>query len=114
MVSWPDTIPDCPNDWSESDKPIVIRSEVDVGTAKVRRRMTRALILGEAEFRLTKTDLAIFQSFFRVDCQSGAVAFDWPHPITGTPMTWRFREPPQTRLLDPIGYWSVRVTMEQI
>lgn len=114
MVTWPSSLPDCPNDWSEGDRPIVLRSEVDVGPGKVRRRMTRATTLAQAEFRLTTPEWQTLREFFRIECQSGAGAFDWPHPITKEVASWRFREPPATTVLDPIGIFSVRLALEEV
>ena len=102
MTSWPATLPQSPltEGFTETAPATVLRTEMDQGPAKIRQKTTagvRRLGLG---FILSKAQTAILDAFFTADAKGGAVAFDFPHPRTGTTLSCRFTEPPRYQALN--------------
>jgi hypothetical protein len=102
VINWPAGLPACPNGWTEKPLSVVLRSDVQVGVAKVRRRYTRLRITAQPRFviaRGARNTLAspaynLFMQFFNVDCLGGARAFYFRHPYSKLLKTWRWLEEP--------------------
>lgn len=78
----------------------VIRTAMDTGPAKVRRRSTAAPLhwrMGHPAY--TKVQLATFLQFYREDTAHGALPFGMEDPLSGGVIACRFAAPPQ---------WSAR------
>lgn len=73
----------------------VIRTQMDAGPAKVRRRSTAAPLqwsMGHPAF--SKAQLRAFLQFFREDAAHGAMPFQMADPVMGGMMTCRFAGAP--------------------
>lgn len=97
MVDWPSTLPQRPlaDDWSEELPDLLLRSPMDIGPAKTRRRTTAGVTPVQASFRMTPTELAAFRTFYQTTVVSGSVPFDWVHPITGETLSWQIVPKPR-------------------
>lgn len=95
-VIWPAGLPQAPQvaKYSQVDQDRTVRTSMDVGPAKVRRRATAAIETCEIELRLTRAQVATLKTFFRDTAQAGAVAFEWKHHETGQQVDYRFVGPP--------------------
>ena len=95
-VIWPAGLPQAPQvaRYSQVDQDRTVRTSMDVGPAKVRRRRTAAIETCEIELRLTRAQVATLKTFFRDTVQAGAVAFEWKHHETGQQVDYRFIAPP--------------------
>lgn len=91
----------------------VLRSDNDVGLAKVRRRFTKGVDVLTVSFTMTSTQLALFEDFYDVDLNGGANTIAFDHPITGVASEFRIVGAPDYR---PKGgdYFSVSMTWEKI
>lgn len=67
----------------------LLRSDNDVGLAKVRRRFTKGIDVMSVSFTMTMTQLALFEDFYEVDINGGATPILFDHPITDTPSQFR-------------------------
>lgn len=85
----------CPTSWEEVPHPALIRTEMDDGYPKVRRRYTKTWREYMAQWRLDWADFAAFNTFVEVDCGAGSVPFYMAHPITGADILVRWKEPPK-------------------
>jgi len=94
-INWPVALPDCPQTWREVDIPQIIRSEVDVGVAKTRRRYTRERSRISATLTLSKTNYSDFKQFYNVTLKDGLDTFDYTHPYTGETLECRFIQAPE-------------------
>lgn len=92
--AFPASLPQCPQTWAEVDKPTLIRSDVDVGVAKVRRRYTRDTALYEVSLTLPKDKYQAFEDFYRITLKDGLETFNYDHPYTGKVLEVRFVSPP--------------------
>lgn len=94
----------------------VIRTAMDVGPAKVRRRTTAAATNWPITIKVTATQLALFNEFYNNSCKAGALAFQWKSPETGNLADFRFLSEPVSTPLAPRQsgneYWSIGFTLE--
>ena len=78
-----------------------LRSSVDVGPAKQRKRYTAAVKQFQASMLMTGTQLATFDAFYENDIGQGALSFDWINPVTDVTASLRFHDEPQVTLRRP-------------
>lgn len=105
-------------DLEERTPDVVVRSEVDVGPAKIRRRFTgdrRTFTIG---LDLTRNEVATFDSFFLTTTKGGSLSFAWDLPRTGSLADFRFLGPPAYRPQAPRGsggeWWRVSFDVEML
>lgn len=89
----------------------VIRTEMDVGMAKMRRRSTVALTTTEGELLCSTAQVEALELFFLESTKGGTVRFQIPAPHTNKPQEARFMEPPQFQWIGG-EWWRVRVRLE--
>jgi hypothetical protein len=95
--------------WAEN----VIRSPMDIGPAKVRRRTTAAPYLMTMVQHYTTAHVATFSTFFNTTLASGALSFTITHPRTGGSVEARYTAPPRiTPLAGASGYYRVEHPLE--
>lgn len=114
-VLWPPTIPQMPliDSYEEVAPNIILRSSVETGAPKVRRRYTAAATQITCRYSLTRAELAIFDDFFFGPAAGGAVQVDWPHPWRHETVRIRFREQPRySNAGHPDDAWVVAVALE--
>lgn len=116
MVDWPVSLPQYPlaDGWRETAPDNIIRTAMDTGPAKVRRRGTAAPWTATAAFRLTAAQLATFRTFLAVDLADRSLSYDWAHPVTADAATWRITEPPQVVPIAGGLFWRVEMSLEQV
>lgn len=96
MATWPATLPaPALSSLKESPPRNLIRSEMDKGPAKVRRRTTANVRPLSFNLKLTSAEVTTLDTFFVTTVNSGADEFDYTHPRTGDAVTARFVEEPQ-------------------
>jgi len=102
---WPPSLPqhvetpDLENTFPDS----AVRTKMDAGPGKARRRFTAAPEPIKAAIIVTAAQLATLKTFFVTTLASGALRFDWVHPITQAAATFRFRGAPQVKALGNSG-----------
>ena len=80
---WPASLPqfvDRPH--TEGMPDALLRTPMDAGPAKTRRRFTAGIKPVKAQMDLTAAQAATFETFFDVTLKAGALAFDWVLPRT--------------------------------
>ena len=88
----------------------VIRSEMDAGPVKQRRRYTATSEYITCQTVCDEAELAGFRTFFKTTTAGGALRFSMAHPGTGVTREFRFREPPRTTYTD--GLYTVSMSLE--
>ncbi len=111
MPVWPSTF--CPllNTLQESPPENTIRSTMDKGPAKVRRRTTANIRPLSFRLFLKPAQLQVLEAFYSEDTYSGVDAFDFIHPRTKEAVSARFAQPPSWQERSGIGY-EVSVSLE--
>ncbi len=87
----------------------VLRSDLDVGPAKVRRRFTRPVDKVSAQIYLDYSDWSTFYTFFNTTLAGGSKTFNFTHPITNTLAEFRMTGPPR---VTPVGGIVFQIDME--
>lgn len=97
MPIWPEHF--CPliNTFQETPPENTIRTTMDRGPAKVRRRTTANVRNVSFSMYLDSANVAVMDDFFINQTYSGADAFEYTHPRTGETVNARFVAPPQYR-----------------
>lgn len=117
-TSWPAALPQMPTVESYDSSPAdaTLRTDMDAGPAKVRRRFTSGPETMTVRLMMTATQLNAaspngFHAFFVTDTSYGATEFTWVNPRTGSAATCRFIGAPA---YSPLGgtAWEVRFRME--
>jgi len=95
MASWHTDLPaHLINTFTETVPDNLIRSDMDKGPAKVRRRTTANVRAVAFTIACTPEQLAILDEFYTDTLASGADQFDYTHPRTGDAVQARFTQPP--------------------
>lgn len=75
-----------------------VRTAMDAGPAKMRRRFTGVPKNVDVPILLTGTQLATFNTFFHTTLAEGVLSFNWDSPIDDSSVKFRFRAPVAWRL----------------
>lgn len=113
MAAWPAGLPQKPlaDGFTESPVPNVVRSDMDVGPAKMRRRYTAAVRVYNMELLLTTSQVATLEAFYRTTLAE-VDPFDWTDHRTGAAASYRFRSPPSYSEAGAPGYWRTTLDLE--
>lgn len=74
-----------------------LRSSMDVGPPKLRRRSTAAPDRFVGDILVTLTQYGTLETFYKTTLGYGALPFDGTHPITGAAAEMQFMAPPACR-----------------
>lgn len=107
MATWPSTLPISRENFSESPADRVMRSSMDVGPAKIRRRSTAAVRPVRMKLVLNDAQLDTLDTFYEAN---EAFAFDFVNPRTSVTERARFTDVP-TYSLDQT-MWNVAINLE--
>lgn len=113
VINYPSELPaPLKNSYSETMPSGIIRSQMDMGQDKVRRKISRAVKYISVTFRMTAEQKAIFEDFYNITLQGGVRFFNWRDKVV------RFVEDDNQlstwKMLDSKGkYWEIVVKMEQ-
>ncbi len=113
-IVWPASLPQEPltQGFSEQAPSTAIRSQMEAGPPKVRRRFTAGVRNIECQLRLTPAQVDTLDAFFGSTVAGGALPFDWKHPRGGTAVTFRFVEPPSYTPVARGTLWQASLRLE--
>lgn len=96
-TTWPSTLRDLwlKDGFREIPPKNMIRTKMDVGPAKVRRRTTSNVRQFLGRMFLTSALVVVLDDFFVTSTKSGTLTIELKHPRTGTTGTYRFVNEPQ-------------------
>lgn len=109
---WPATLPQkfLVRNYAEGGKDNLVRSENEIGPAKVRRRASAAVRPVSGAIIVDDTQLATLRSFIADTIGDGALAFTFPAQSEAGTWLVRFREPIE---IVPIGVqWEIAIELE--
>lgn len=105
MTTWPATLPvPLIAGFSEALPNNMLRTSMDAGPAKVRRRTTANVGQLTVPLLLTSAQVDTLVGFFKEDTANGALAFDFTHPRTSNTISCRFTAPFDISSPDGINY----------
>lgn len=105
MASFPATLP-APliGNFNETPPDLVVRTKMDAGVDKVRRRFSAGATNIKFSIKLTEAQVAILDTFFVATTNGGADEFTYKHPRTKSNVTARFKSPPSYSDIDGRNY----------
>jgi hypothetical protein len=107
-IDWPAGLPDCAGTYSEKAEPVTVRTNVEEGPAKVRRRFTQRVVRAQVGMQMHINQYDILDDFFYIQLNGGVGRFNFKHPWTGVASVWRMIESPD---FSDMGPMAVQVTM---
>lgn len=115
-ATWPISLQDKLNEDSFSVEfgNTVLRSEMDIGPAKVRRRTTRPIDVYTCSINLYQSDYATFTTFFNTTLNGGINTFDFVDPFSGQLTTFRFLKPPSVSPIGRAGWFKITMAWEKM
>jgi len=114
-IVWPSSLPQRPTvgGYQERFADTVLRTAMETGVAKTRRRFTAAPRQMEVTFRVNAAQAAMLKTFFEDTTAGGAFPFDWAHPREGTSAEFRFVEAPRVSAVTGTLF-SIAIKLEQM
>lgn len=112
-VNWPAGLPDCAETWEEVDQPTTVRTQMQSGPPKVRRRFTRTLRQVRVGFTMNHAQAMQLRDFFELDLQGGVNEHTFRHPFRDALENFRFMEAPRIANLGALAC-SVSCAWEQL
>lgn len=113
MPAWPGSLPQKPllEGLQEQAPTLTVRTQMDAGPPKIRKRFTAGIRLFSLLLSLTKAQVETLDVFFVTTSNGGATPFDWTHPRTAASVTFRFVSPPAYHpLADDV--WRAQLELE--
>jgi hypothetical protein len=100
------------NGYSQSPPNVTIKSEMDAGPAKVRRRFTAGVEPVSGTMIMDATELAALDTFYNTTLLGGSLRFSWTKPPAhSVACEMRFTEPPTWTAIEP-GMYQVSMSFE--
>lgn len=101
--NWPGTLPQSIEEsgYSESLGDGLLRSKMDVGPAKVRRRFTATVEKVKGTMTMSSTQWTALRTFYYTTLAGGSLAMTFAHPSTGASVQCRFVTPPSAAARSP-------------
>lgn len=118
MTIWPESLPQKPlRGLSETRQKASLRSDMDSGGPKKRRRFTAAIRNVDVPIVFTQSERATFDTFYNDTLAEGVTVFDWAAlqtdiGATSGTLSFGFRNPP--RMIKVAGEWSTTLNLEVI
>ena len=82
---------------------VLIRTKMDAGPDKVRRRFTGNARPVRTFFVGTETQVKTFRDFFNTTLKGGSLSFEWDDPIGDATVLFRFKAPPPPTITLLVG-----------
>jgi hypothetical protein len=111
MASWPSLPAPLINTFKESVPDNILRTQMDRGINKVRRRTTANARGIQFTMLLSKAQVATLETFYVTTTSSGADEFTCTHPRTAATVNARFTQPPSYSDVNGINF-RVEIAME--
>jgi hypothetical protein len=114
-IVWPALLPQSPlvSGYNEKLPNTIIRTQMDNGVAKTRRRFTATVRPMSISFTMTPSQVALLDTFYNDTTKGGSLRFEWTHPRTGVTKEFRFVNPPEINGARGNNY-SVSISLEQM
>lgn len=120
MVAWPAALPQKQFIGTvEQHQDARLRTDMDTGPAKVRRRFTAALKRVSVPIVMTGAERKVFDQFYITTLQEGSLPFDWEDPTTDEVKSYTFVSVPTWQLnlgglWDGDRIWATTLELERL
>lgn len=115
-VNWPSSLQSILNadSFGVEKGETLIRTDMDIGPAKVRRRFTKPVDKYTCSINMYQSDYATFVQFFDTTLNGGATTFNFVDPFSGTSAIFRFTKPPSISSIGSAGWYRVTMNWEKL
>lgn len=112
IAIWPVDLPQdlLQRGYNQSSPDTILKSSVDVGPAKLRRRTTTAVEPVSGSLLLTEAQLGSIRTFYVNTLSGGSLRFTWKDPVTLVSKELRFTDAPKWAMQS--GWYAVQLSME--
>lgn len=98
--------------YNQSLSDVTIKSDMDAGPAKVRRRFTAGVEPVSGTMYMTSAQLSALDTFYNDTLLGGSLRFSWTKPPAHTTACeMRFTEPPKWTAVEP-GLYKISLSLE--
>jgi hypothetical protein len=113
-IFWPDTLPTglLADGFSKQPQSNVIRTAMDAGPKKTRRRYTARTVKYSGRQVFSLDELEIFEQFYHTALADGVLRFNFNDPVTGETAEFRFTEEYTVNEIE--GYYDVALSLERL
>ncbi len=113
-IVWPLGLPQlvAVDGYREAPPDTALRTRMDAGPAKVRRRSTAGIRPLSVQLDLDAAQVETLDSFYVEALESGALGFEWVHPRTRVATTLRFVRPPAYQPRGSDAAWRAALQLE--
>ena len=113
MATWPTDLPQEPIEdaFEETLPDNVLKTQMDVGPPKRRRRTLANVTPITCGLKLTATQVEALKTFYVTTSVSGTQSVQWVHPRTGVSVDMMFGSPPKFSSLGG-GFYLATLQME--
>jgi hypothetical protein len=111
--TWPATLPQkvLQRGYEEESPNLIVRTDMDAGPAKIRRRHTAGVRPIKGKQIMTAAQVETLDEFYVDTLKGGAERFYWTSPRTGASVEFRFVEKPKWTKAGG-GKYSVDLSLE--
>jgi len=100
MAVWPGTLPqDVFVGATRGQQTGFVRSEMDTGPPKMRKKFTAVVINIQSRMVFTGAQLVVFWDFYNITLDQGVLTFDWKDPLDDSSKSLRFVASPDFALV---------------
>lgn len=112
--SWPTSLPQYVLQSGYNEEPLesVIRTPVEGGNTKSRRRFTGKFMKFDVRLMMTEAQAVTFEDFYWNTLKAGTLPFEWVHPRTRSAKTMKLLAPPKASSSDGNFTYSLRLEMK--
>jgi len=113
-ITWPELLPATLliDGFSKQPQSSVIRTAMDAGPKKTRRRYTARTVKFSGKQVFDMLELAVFEQFYQFTLADGALRFNFTDPTTLEPAEFRFTADYTVSALD--GLFEVAMQLERL
>lgn len=113
MATWPSTLPQLPDrdGYSDQLQKITLRTEMDQGVAKSRRRFTAAARDRSISLLLTTAQTLDLDQFY---LDNASLTWDWINPRGGGVVSYRFKDRAPKYAYVGGDMWRATIDLEQM
>ena len=112
VSAWPSGLPDelLQSGYSQSSPDTTLKTEMEVGPAKIRRRSTAQTYPVKGTMKLTEAQLGTLRTFYETTLLGGSLRFSHKDPVSLTAKEFRFTAPPSWTMSN--GFYVVQLEFE--
>ena len=114
-TAWPSSLPTCilQDGFGQQARPNNIRTKMEAGLDKIRRRYTTPIVDSTPAMVLSFTQYEAMEVFYNTTLQGGTLSFNFTDPADDTQYEYQFLSPPSYTSYGPLNY-LVQMQWERI